>query len=120
MPETTPPNKDLSSGTITVRVNGRSLPCLPGQTVAGALLMAGFYQMRRSPNADAPRGAFCMVGACQECAIMIDGTIRRACQTEVHDGMEIRLEGAGMGGVAENSSTTATDAGGKTVESGIS
>lgn len=78
---------------ISLTVDGTLLTCSAGQTVASALLMHHSYLMRRSPNANAPRGPFCMMGACQECAIYIDGAISCACQTEVRDGMQVHLGG---------------------------
>lgn len=80
---------------IQVVVDGKPVDCVPGQTVAGALLARGIYRFRVSPDAGTPRGPFCMMGACQECAIEIDGVIRRACQTPVAAGMVLRLRGAG-------------------------
>lgn len=68
--------------------------------MASALLAQGRYVFRRSPGTHAPRGPFCMMGACQECAIEIDGVIRRACQTEVRDGMRVVLRGAADTGTA--------------------
>lgn len=80
---------------VRIVVDGRDVPCAQGQTVAGALLAQGVYRFRVSPNGRTARGPFCMMGACQECAIRIDGSIRRACQTDVEDGMVIELRGAG-------------------------
>jgi predicted molibdopterin-dependent oxidoreductase YjgC len=87
---------------IRLTVDGAPLSCAAGQTVATALLANSRYLLRLSPNAQTPRGAFCMMGACQECAIHIDGGLRRACQTEVRDGMRIELRGA-AGGIAARS-----------------
>ncbi|MEM7442996.1 MAG: 2Fe-2S iron-sulfur cluster-binding protein, partial [Pseudomonadota bacterium] len=39
-----------------------------------------------------PRGAFCMMGVCQECVAWVDGVWRQTCQTYVADGMEIELD----------------------------
>jgi predicted molibdopterin-dependent oxidoreductase YjgC len=83
-------------GSVQFIVDGRKVRCHSGQTIAGALLAHGIYTFRSSPNAAGARGPFCMMGACQECAIEIDGSIRRACQTEVRDGMIVGLHGAGM------------------------
>lgn len=93
-----PSDENLSSRQITLWLNGQPLLCEPGQTVAGALLMSGHYLFRRSPNAHSPRGAFCMMGACQECVVHIDGMIRRACQSEVLDGMQVTVSDAKLGG----------------------
>lgn len=79
---------------IQIRVDGRPLPCRAGMTVAAALLQNGIYQFRTSPSAGGARGPFCMMGACQECAIMIDGRIQRACQTLVREDMGVTLAGA--------------------------
>lgn len=79
---------------MQIEVNGTLTPCRAGMTVAAALLEQGVYQLRNSPTAGTPRGAFCLMGACQECAILIDGRIQRACQTVVRDGMCVVLAGA--------------------------
>ena len=83
------------SHSFHILVDGVPLKCMPRQTVAGALLASRIYAFRSSPNAGAQRGAFCMMGACQECAVHIDGAVRRACQTEVAMKMVVELRGAG-------------------------
>lgn len=85
----------IGNEAIQLVVDGKSITCVAGQTVAGALLAHGVYRFRASPTAGTPRGPFCMMGACQECAIEIDGVIRRACQTPVAEGMVVTLRGAG-------------------------
>ncbi|ATX64528.1 (2Fe-2S)-binding protein [Roseinatronobacter bogoriensis] len=79
---------------LQIKVDGVSMPCRAGMTVAAALLRNGIYKFRSSPGDGAPRGPFCMMGACQECAILIDGRIQRACQTPVRDNMNVKLAGA--------------------------
>ncbi len=54
-----------------------------GETLVSALLRAGHMRLRQAPNDHAPRGAFCCMGLCQECAVVIDGQIVEACRTEV-------------------------------------
>lgn len=76
---------------ITITVDGRPLACCAGETVATALLAAGFRRLRASPRAAAPRGAFCMVGVCQECAIRIDDRIQQACLVRVRRGLRVEL-----------------------------
>ena len=78
--------------TVTVEGEVRELP--DGMMLASALASAGFRTLRRSPRAGAPRGAFCLMGACQECAIHVDGTLAQACMTPVREGMRIELRGA--------------------------
>lgn len=94
MSDTQSPRPAEKDADIVISVDGRELACNTGQTVASALLMQGIYRFRFSPNGQTPRGPFCMMGSCQECAIQIDGAIRRACQTEVENGMTVLLRGA--------------------------
>ena len=81
-------------GKLAIEVDGRQIECHRGQMVAEVLLEAGIYMLRNSPNAGTPRGSFCLMGVCQECAIRIDGRVRRACQTPVRSGMVVALRGA--------------------------
>ena len=76
---------------ITITVDGRPLACYAGETVATALLAAGFRGLRASPRIGAPRGAFCMMGVCQECAIRIDDRVQQACLVRVHQGLRVEL-----------------------------
>jgi aerobic-type carbon monoxide dehydrogenase small subunit (CoxS/CutS family) len=61
--------------------------------LATSLLAAGYVMLRRSPNQHNPRGAFCLMGVCQECAIHVDGQIAQACMTPVRAGMVVQLRG---------------------------
>ncbi|MEM0908878.1 MAG: (2Fe-2S)-binding protein [Pseudomonadota bacterium] len=83
------PNHD----SLTILVEGRPLAAVKGQTVASALLSAGVRTLRKSPSRGTARGAFCLMGACQECAILIDGAIVRACQVPVREGLVVALKG---------------------------
>jgi predicted molibdopterin-dependent oxidoreductase YjgC len=85
---TTPP------GEVTITVDGAAIGVRAGQTLAAALLGAGIRQLRRSPRAAAPRGAFCMMGVCQECLVRVGGDLVQACVIEVVAGMAVRLDRA--------------------------
>lgn len=80
---------------MRITVDGVEWPVEPGEVLSAALLARGRRTLRESPRRGAPRGAFCMMGICQECAITVDGRIRRACVTVVRDGMVVTLQGAG-------------------------
>lgn len=82
-----------SDSTVAVTIDG--VPHSLGATgsVAGALLSAGIRHLRNSPRDGMPRGAFCFMGICQECAIFIDGRIQQACLVTPRDGMAIELRG---------------------------
>ena len=77
---------------VTISVNGTPVAAAPGETVATALLAAGFTTFRDSPRIGTPRGPFCLMGVCQECVVTIDGRRAVACQESVHAGMTIELD----------------------------
>ncbi|MFH6782000.1 MULTISPECIES: (2Fe-2S)-binding protein [Methylobacterium] len=81
--------------TMRITVDGVEWRVEPGEILSAALLARGRRALRVSPRRGAPRGAFCMMGICQECAVTVDGRIRRACVTMVRDGMVVTLQGAG-------------------------
>jgi predicted molibdopterin-dependent oxidoreductase YjgC len=78
-------------------VDGREIRAPVGISVAAALLSVGTSVLRHSPTADAPRGAFCLMGVCQECTVLIDGRAERACMTAVREGLVITLRGSHAG-----------------------
>lgn len=57
--------------------------------LAAALIAAGIRQLRASPRAETPRGAFCLMGSCQECRVLIDGVLALACRVRVAPGMKV-------------------------------
>ena len=79
---------------VVILVDGEPVPCFAGESVAAALLAAGRRRLRRSPREGGSRGAFCLMGACQECAIRIGGRIESACMVEVRDGLVVECRGA--------------------------
>jgi D-hydroxyproline dehydrogenase subunit gamma len=61
-----------------------------GESVAAALLVSGVSSFRTTPKTGALRAPFCMMGACFDCLVMIDGVPnRQACMTEVRNGMKV-------------------------------
>lgn len=76
---------------IVIRVDGRPVPALEGQSVLAALHAAGIRTLRRSDRRGEPRGALCGMGVCFECRVTVNGRPGvQACMTEVEDGMDIR------------------------------
>ena len=81
---------------VRLRVDGRPITAYSGETVFAALLAEGIRALRQpsKDQAKTVRGGFCGMGVCQECRVMVDGLPdRRACMTEVRDGMEICTDG---------------------------
>ncbi len=79
---------------MRVVVDGQPVPAHAGEMLVAALMAAGLLRLRDSPRRGGPRGAFCLMGACQECAILIDGRLQQACQVSVRDGMQVLLRGS--------------------------
>jgi succinate dehydrogenase/fumarate reductase-like Fe-S protein len=69
---------------------GNAIDAFAGESVAAALLAAGYSTLRESPTGHASRGAFCWMGLCQECTVVVNGVRRPACRTECADGLVVR------------------------------
>lgn len=80
---------DPATMRVTVRFDGQDLSLPEGANLAAALLAAGVVSLRDTPVSGAPRAPYCMMGACFDCLVQIDGVTRQACMTEVSEGMEI-------------------------------
>jgi sarcosine oxidase subunit alpha len=78
---------------VQIRVDGIAVEAPEGEPLATALAAAGLLRLRASPRAGTPRGAFCFMGVCQECAIHVDGALAQACLTPVREGMAVELRG---------------------------
>lgn len=75
---------------VTLVVNGASIKAEAGVTVA-SVLHRQQAALRLSPRLNLPRGLYCGMGVCFECAVKIDGATQRACITEVRDGMVVEV-----------------------------
>ena len=85
-------------GTITLHVDGRTINARPGDSIAAALLANGLTITRITPVTGAPRGPYCMMGACFDCLAIVDGTPSiQTCMTEVRDGMRIQRQDGARG-----------------------
>lgn len=73
--------------------DGRPLRAPAGISVAAALLASGISMFRTTPVSGAARAPFCMMGACFDCLVEIDGVPnRQSCLTAVANGMKIRTQ----------------------------
>jgi sarcosine oxidase subunit alpha len=81
---------------VTIRVNGKPVEACCGETLFAVLLAAGITTLRHSfkGQTKTARGGLCGMGVCQECRVTVDGLPdRRACMTEVREGMEVVIDG---------------------------
>lgn len=76
--------------TVTFTFNGQSVTCAPGHTVASALLAANITSFRATPVSGAPRAPFCMMGACYDCLVSINGATLQACMIPATHGLVIQ------------------------------
>ena len=79
----------MPRATISILVDGVAVAVPDGLNVAAALLSAGIITLRHAPRDGAPRGAFCLMGVCQECVCTIDGVRREACRVPVREGLHV-------------------------------
>ncbi|MFX0545286.1 (2Fe-2S)-binding protein [Roseovarius sp. S1116L3] len=95
--KTASPYRELipSGATVPVRFDGTALMLPEGENLAAALLVAGILPFRHTPVSGAPRGPFCMMGACYDCLVQLDGRAQQACMLRVVPDMEIAMPPAG-------------------------
>lgn len=78
---------------VRIVVDGREVEAREGDSVAAAMLAAGLTAFRTTPASGAPRAPYCMVGACFDCLVAIEGVgSRRACLVRVKEGMAIATQ----------------------------
>ena len=78
---------------VQLTVDGATIQVASGDTVAAALLAAGFETCRTTPISGAPRAPYCMMGVCFECLVTIDGVgNRQGCLVRVRDGMAVETQ----------------------------
>ncbi|MEV6123167.1 (2Fe-2S)-binding protein [Streptomyces sp. NPDC052077] len=75
---------------LTIEVDGRPLAALPGESLAAALMAAG-YRSTRITHGGAPRAPYCAMGVCFDCVVTVDGeNAVRSCLRPVTAGMKVR------------------------------
>lgn len=84
--------KNGPAAPVTLSVEGAEITALAGESVAAAMLAAGYASFRTTPVSGSARGPFCLMGACYDCLVEIDGRPNvQACMTLVAEGMQVRL-----------------------------
>ena len=75
---------------ITFTFDGQRLDARKGDNLAAALLAAGVRSTRQTPVSGQGRAPFCMMGACYDCMVEIDGETVQACMTTLEDELDVR------------------------------
>lgn len=84
-------------------LDGERVVAYPGETIAAALLAAGQRVVRHTARRGEPRGLYCAMGVCGECAMTVNGEAGvRTCMTAVVAGMivnrqRLAVRGSGSG-----------------------
>ncbi len=78
---------------IPVIINGEKVSAFEGELVSTVLHAEGIRTLHINPHSQREASLYCMMGVCYQCLVTIDGVRNmRACQTYIHDGMEIETE----------------------------
>ena len=77
---------------ISLTVDGHPVLARDGDTLAIALLNAAIVPFRHTALSGAPRAPLCLMGACFECLVEVDGRANvQACMVPAREGMQVRL-----------------------------
>ena len=78
---------------MRITVDGEPHDVPEGRTIAGALIAAGRVSWRSTRNGGLPRGAFCGIGVCFDCLVVVnDVPDVRACRRFPVDGDTVRTQ----------------------------
>ncbi|HZP99880.1 MAG TPA: (2Fe-2S)-binding protein [Reyranella sp.] len=82
-----------TGATLTLTVDGKPIRARIGDSVAAAMLAAGFDHCRTTAVSGAPRAPFCLMGVCFDCLVTIDGVgNRQGCLVQARDGMKVETQ----------------------------
>lgn len=87
---------DAQGAQFAFTFDGQEVVALEGDSVAAAVLAAGHVVLRRTPVNGVPRGPFCMMGACYDCLVSVDGVPNlQACMVVARAGLVVMpMDGA--------------------------
>lgn len=78
---------------IQITVDGRPVSARNGEPVWAALMAAGIVVAHYTHKLREPRGAFCGIGRCTDCAMTVDGVPNtRTCVTPAREGMVVETQ----------------------------
>ena len=71
--------------------DGKILSGFDGETIASALMRQGVFGQKLSQKQSAPRGYYCGMGLCWECAVCVDDEgVVRSCGYTLKPGLRVR------------------------------
>ena len=60
-----------------------------GESLAAALIRSRRLHLRYAPEGAGSRGAFCLMGLCQECVVVLEGQTVESCRIELQPGIAV-------------------------------
>jgi predicted molibdopterin-dependent oxidoreductase YjgC len=86
---------------VEITFDGKPIKAREGEPILAALLSEGVIISRYSVKYDEPRGLFCGIGQCTDCAMIVNGQANvRTCIEPVANGQVIETQ-YGVGGKAK-------------------
>ena len=86
-------NAVTGSKTVTLIIEGKEIAAMQGDTVAAAMLAAGFRHTRITSVKEKLRAPYCMMGICFDCLVEINSIPnQKACQVLVQEGMRVNIQ----------------------------
>jgi predicted molibdopterin-dependent oxidoreductase YjgC len=91
---------DDDANRVEITVDGKRIMAKEGEPILASLLAENIIINRYTVKRKEPRGLFCGIGQCTDCAMIVDGKPNvRTCITPVKGGMVIKTQhGIGEGG----------------------
>ncbi|WP_326975507.1 (2Fe-2S)-binding protein [Caproicibacter sp. BJN0012] len=88
---------------VEITVDGKKMKAKEGEKILAVLLANGIIINRYTVKRKEPRGLFCGIGQCTDCAMIVDGKPNvRTCVTPVREGMVIETQyGLGKRGAGD-------------------
>jgi D-hydroxyproline dehydrogenase subunit gamma len=78
---------------IGFTLDGVAVAGAEGDTVAAAVLALGHAACRETAISGVPRGPYCLMGACFDCLLVIDGIgNRQGCMVPLQEGMAVETQ----------------------------
>ncbi|MGG5885686.1 (2Fe-2S)-binding protein [Falsiroseomonas sp. HC035] len=82
----------------TITWEGEALPARAGESLAVSLLAAGVTAFRQTPVSGSPRGPLCLMGACFDCLVVVEGAQNvQACLVPVVPGLRAGIQRGARG-----------------------
>lgn len=78
---------------LTISIDGHTINVREGETVAVAVMLMDQSRFRSSVLSGSARAPYCLMGACFECLLTINGVKnRQACMIKVAEGMVVERQ----------------------------